>query len=101
MSWGQAVRTDVPVEAASLVGTYFLYVLVMYFNEGMMNALDKCTGGGAKAVSTSEFDGKDGDEDEDEVGPISKAIAAPLNVFFEASIPDCTKEETKKVRLIA
>merc|ERR1711988_731361 len=37
----------------------------------------------------------DGDDDDDEAGPISKAIATPLSAVFESTIPDCTKEESK------
>ena len=29
-------------EAAGLIVCYFFYVLVMYFNQGMMEAIDKC-----------------------------------------------------------
>merc|ERR1719191_1244957 len=36
--------TVTTTEAAALVGTYFLYVLVMYFNTDMMNAINKCAG---------------------------------------------------------
>jgi len=82
-------------EAAALVGTYFFYVLFMYFNASIMTALDSCSGKKA-AKGSSEFDGKDGDEDdEDEAGPINKAIAVPLTALFESTIPDCTKEENK------
>ena len=59
-----------------------------------MQCIDKCVGAAAKGHM--ELDGKDGDEDEDEEsGPLSKAVAAPLTVLFEATIPDCTKPEKK------
>jgi len=83
-------------EAAGLVATYFLYVLVMYYNQSMMVAIDNCCGKSGAASADSEFDGKGGEEEEeDEAGPISKAISAPLSVLFENTIPDCTKEDKK------
>jgi Ca2+/Na+ antiporter len=85
-------------EAAGLVVTYFAYVFVMAINERMMACIDKCSGKkvGGKADGHLELDGKDGEDDDDEEsGPISKAVAAPLTVLFEATIPDCTKEELK------
>jgi len=87
-------------EAGALVGTYFLYVLVMYYNQSMMEAIDKCTGKVATETS-GEFDGKDGEEeDDDESGPISKAVATPLTVLFHGTIPDCTQEESKHKYII-
>merc|ERR1719331_2689816 len=61
-----------------------------------MACIDKCTGkkGGGKDDGHLELDGKDGDDDE-ESGPISKAVAAPLTVLFEATIPDCTQDDKK------
>jgi K+-dependent Na+/Ca+ exchanger-like protein len=89
-------------EAASLVACYFIYVLCMYFNQSMMEAIDKCQNKGT-AVSSghNEFDGKDGeDDDEEEEGPISMAISAPMTVLFKRTIPDCTAEETKHLYII-
>jgi Ca2+/Na+ antiporter len=81
-------------EAAALVGTYFFYVAAMYFNASMMAAIEKCTGTEAKTES-HEFDGKGEEDEEEESGPISKAVAAPLTVLFEGTIPDCTNEDKK------
>ena len=81
-------------EAGCLVATYFAYVLVMYFNQSMMTAIDKCCGASKPAQGSHEFDGKDGEDDE-EPGAISTAVAAPLTVLFENTIPDCSKEEHK------
>jgi K+-dependent Na+/Ca+ exchanger-like protein len=88
--------TVTTVEAASLMGFYVVYVIVMAFNQGMMDAIDKCTGKGAQDKDTNhEFDGKDGEDDEEESGPLAQAIVAPIAVLFETTIPDCTKEENK------
>merc|ERR1719426_696255 len=88
------------MEAGALVACYFLYVLCMYFNQSLMAAIESCTNQAATSQS-GEFDGKDGEEDDDdEAGPISKAVAAPLTILFENTIPDCTKEETKSRYLL-
>merc|ERR1719321_1711136 len=72
----------------------------MYFNQSMMTAIDKCTGKDVKKELNHEFDGKEDDDEDEDPGPINKAIAAPLNVFFEATIPDCTNEDTKKYYIL-
>merc|ERR1719331_57895 len=86
-------------EAEGLVATYFVYVAFMAFNQSIMNCIDSCTG--KKKDGHMELDGKDGDDDDDEdSGPISKAVAAPLTILFDATIPDCTKEGKKGSYLI-
>jgi len=84
-------------EAAALIACYFLYVLVMFFNQGMMEAIDKCTGAQPmqKLEDEYEYDGKkDGDDDEEE-GVFTAAMALPLTKVFAATIPDCTEKEQK------
>ena len=84
-------------EAASLMGFYVLYVLVMWKNQSMMEAIDSCTGKGAQDKDLNhEFDGKDGEDEEEESGPLAQAIVAPIAVLFEVTIPDCTKDENKE-----
>ena len=62
----------------------------------LSQALDRLAG--KKPSEHLELDGKDGDEDdEEESGPLSKAVAAPLTVLFEMTIPDCTKEQGKYI----
>merc|ERR1712167_136915 len=65
----------------------------MAYNQKMMKAIDNCTGKESKEDDNHEFEGDD--DDDEEGGPISKAIALPLSAVFEATIPDCTKEESK------
>jgi len=81
------------MEAVGLVSTYFVYVLAMKYNSSVMQSIDKCTGKVHTENENHEFDGKDGDDEEEESGPISKAVAAPLTVLFEATIPDCTDQK--------
>jgi len=89
--------TVTTVEAASLMAFYVIYVLVMAVNQSLMEALDNCTGKGASAADMNhEFDGKDGEDDEEEAGPLAQAVVAPIAVLFSATIPDCTQEEHKQ-----
>jgi K+-dependent Na+/Ca+ exchanger-like protein len=78
-------------ESLSLIGTYFLYVLFMYYNTVILEAVDKCCGASEKVAGGEEEEKKDDDEDEED-SPISKAIARPLAVVFEVTIPNCDKE---------
>jgi K+-dependent Na+/Ca+ exchanger-like protein len=81
------------VESASLVAFYFVYVLVMYKNESLMTSMDKCCGTGSDSAGDSGD--ADVDEDDEEGGPIAKAVATPLTFFMELTIPDCSEEESK------
>merc|ERR1719443_623549 len=73
------------IEASVLVGFYFVYVLVMYLNEDGMEKVDHL-----------ELDGKDGEEDDEDGGIISTAIALPLTAVFSISIPNCPSDDMKK-----
>merc|ERR1719453_298121 len=89
------------MEAAALIVCYFVYVLFMYFNQGIMDWLNNCSGNpAAKLNDDHEYDGKDGEEDDEEEGVISAAVSAPMSVLFKVSIPDCTEPETKHLYII-
>jgi len=84
------------IEATSLVVFYFVYVFVMAVNEKMMEGINKCLGVVESKSIDHEFDGKDGEEEEEEGGIISTAIALPLSAVMSITIPNCANEETKK-----
>jgi len=89
------------VEATSLVAFYFVYVLVMALNSRIMDGINNCLGTTeAVKVDTHEFDGKDGEEEEEEGGIISTAIALPLSAVMSITIPNCSSEETKKYYIL-
>jgi len=88
------------VEATSLVGCYFLYVLCMAFNQSMMTAIDNCTGAATAVNMDHEFDGKEDEDEDEEEGVISAAVSAPISVLFKISIPDCTEPETKHLYIV-
>jgi len=89
------------MEAASLIAFYFVYVLFMAFNQGIMAWMDNCTGATAQKLdNNTEYDGKDGEEEDEEEGVISAAVSAPMSVLFKVSIPDCTEPETKHLYIV-
>jgi len=89
------------MEGASLIACYFVYVAFMFFNEGIMRWLDSCGGQSpSKLNDDHEYDGKDGEEEDEEEGVISAAVSAPMSVLFKVSIPDCTEPETKHLYII-
>jgi len=83
-------------EACGMVAAYFLYVGYMAINAKVVD----CIKGGAEQVNDHEFDGKDGEEEEEEAGMISTAIALPLSTLFSATVPDCTQEDKKSLYII-
>jgi len=87
--------TVTTVEAASLMGFYILYVITMAFNQSLMSAINKCQGKKESVDSNHEYDGKDGDEEEEESGVLSTAIALPIASIMEWTIPSCATPETK------
>jgi len=88
-------------EGGSLICFYFVYVFVMAMNTKMMDGINNCLGvTEAVKLDDHEFDGKDGDEEDEEGGIISTAIALPLSAIFSITIPNCSSEETKKYYLI-
>merc|ERR1719231_380626 len=80
-------------ESIALVVAYVGYVFVMYFNPRIMAAIDKCTGNG-------DAEKLDDEEDEEDTSPIAKAIARPLFLMFEVTIPNCSLPQNKGRYLI-
>lgn len=80
-------------EAIGLIVTYSLYVLFMYFNTPIFEAVSRCCG--ESPSSPEEEEEKKEDEEDEEDSPISAAIARPLALLFEVTIPNCSKEPNK------
>lgn len=87
------------MEAVSLVAAYFVYVLAMYLNSTVMDAIDSCTGA-KKAEKLDDEEKEKEEDDEDADAPIAKAIAKPLYLLFAVTIPDCSKPSNKKRYLL-
>merc|ERR1719217_394437 len=68
----------------------------MAFNQSIMEAVTRCTGGTSEKVD-DEDDKKEEDEDE---SPIAKAVARPLNIMFEVTIPNCSLPHNKNKYLV-
>jgi Ca2+/Na+ antiporter len=84
-------------ESLSLIACYGVYVLFMYFNPVIMKSVTECCGGAEKL---DEEDEKKVEEEEEEDSPISNAIARPLQLLFEVTIPNCAKEGNKDKYLL-
>jgi len=81
------------LEASFLIACYFLYVIFMVFNPSIMAAISRCCGENpAQAV---DDDKKEEDDDDEDESPIAKAIARPLNLAFEVTIPNCSLPQNK------
>lgn len=88
------------VEGLLLVIAYFGYVLFMCFNDRMMDALSKCTGENPEEKLEDEEEKKEEEEDEGGDSPIAKALARPLFLAFEVTIPNCSLPHNKGRYLI-
>jgi len=86
-------------ESIMLIAMYFVYVLFMYFNRGIMEAVSRCCGEAAP-VDGDDDDKKEEEEEDEEEAPIAKAIARPLQLLFEVTIPNCGLEHNKEKYLI-
>ena len=81
-------------EASGLIVCYFFYVLFMYFNAGIMAAISNCCGEADK-LGDGDDEKKEEEEEDDDESPIAKAIARPLNLVFEVTIPNCSLPQNK------
>ena len=87
------------MESLALIGCYLVYVMFMYYNPSIMAAVSQCCGENP-AAAVEEDDEKKEEEEEEEDAPISKAIARPLNLLFEVTIPNCALPHNKDRYLI-
>lgn len=89
------------IESVSLVVGYVLYVLVMFYNNQLMAFVTKLLGENpAEQVGEEDEEEKKGDKEEEEEeddgdNPIAKAIARPLFLMFELSIPNSSLPQNK------
>jgi len=84
-------------EAVALVVMYFVYVTFMFFNDKAMAAISACVGENP-AEQLGDGDEEKKEEEEEEEGgdsPIAKALARPLFLAFEVTIPNCSLPHNK------
>jgi len=86
-------------EAVSLIVCYFFYVLFMYFNRNIMEAVSSMCGENG-AYANAEEEKKEEEEDDDDESPIAKAVARPLQMIFEVTIPNCSLPQNKDRYLV-
>merc|ERR1719316_1933550 len=68
----------------------------MAFNPVIMECIDKAVGANPAAKLEDEEDGGDDEEE----SPIAKAVARPLNIIFEVTIPNCSLPHNKNKYLV-
>merc|ERR1719487_2218504 len=85
-------------EAAALIACYFLYVMFMFYNQQIMDCVSNACG--ETPGSKLDEEKEDEEEDNDDESPIAKAVARPLNIIFEVTIPDCGKPANKDKYLL-
>ena len=89
------------VEAAGLTVAYVAYVAFMFYNDKVMTAIDNCTGSVAMAsLEEEEEEKKEEEEEEGGDSPIAKALARPLFLAFEVTIPNCSLPHNKGRHLV-
>ena len=88
------------VESIVLVVGYGAYVVAMYFNSRLMECMQGHAG--QKLVEEEEEEKEDAEEEEDDEddSPIAKAIARPLFLVFEVTIPNCSTPANKGKYLV-
>merc|ERR1719486_1337882 len=70
----------------------------MVFNPAIMECVSKACGETSAAKLDDDDDKKEDDEDEE--SPIAKAVARPLNLIFEVTIPNCSLAHNKNKYLL-
>jgi len=87
-------------ESIALIACYVVYVAFMAFNPQIMKCVSDCTGDGGKPIDDGDDKKEDEDEDDEDESPIAKAVARPLNLIFEVTIPNCSKPHNKNKYLV-
>jgi K+-dependent Na+/Ca+ exchanger-like protein len=88
-------------ESVILIACYCVYVLFMIFNPQIMEWISNtCEGGASQKLEDDEEEKKEEEEDDDDESPIAKAVARPLNLIFEVTIPNCSLAHNKNKYLL-
>jgi len=87
-------------ESVALIACYVVYVVVMFFNPQIMSCVGNACGEAPEAQKLEDEDKKEEEEEEEEDSPIAKAVARPLNLIFEVTIPNCSEPQNKSKYLI-
>jgi len=88
------------MEALALILCYAVYVTFMVFNPQIMKCVSDACGENPPEKVDDEDEKKDEEEDDDDESPIAKAVARPLNIIFEVTIPNCSLPHNKNKYLL-
>jgi len=84
------------MEAVALILCYVAYVIFMVFNPVIMECVaSACGESGAEKLDDDDEEKKEEEEEDEEDAPIAKAVARPLNLIFEVTIPNCSLPHNK------
>jgi len=85
------------LESSLLICAYAGYVVFMYHNQTAMEVFGRCVGEDGRQLNDEENkkDEEGEEEEEEQDSPIAQAIARPLFLMFEATIPNCSLERNK------
>lgn len=87
------------LESVVLICAYVGYVVFMYYNQTAMEVFGRCAGDDGHRFTEEEEskkeEGEGEDEEEGQAAPIAQAIARPLFLLFEATIPNCSLERNR------
>jgi len=87
-------------ESVGLIACYVVYVTFMAFNPVIMNCVSKACGENPASPVDGDDAKEEEEEEDDDESPIAKAVARPLQLIFEVTIPDCSKPENKQKYLV-
>jgi K+-dependent Na+/Ca+ exchanger-like protein len=88
------------LESIILICAYISYVVFMYYNQTAMAVFARCAGEDAHRFPGDEDSKKEEEEGEEAEqdaadAPIAQAIARPLFLMFEATIPNCSLDRNQ------
>jgi K+-dependent Na+/Ca+ exchanger-like protein len=87
-------------EASALIACYMVYVIFMVYNPQIMACISRTCGENEGQKVDDDDDKKEEEEEEDDDSPIAKAVARPLNIVFEVTIPNCSLPQNKSRYLV-
>jgi len=88
------------IEAIALIVCYVLYVIFMAFNQSIMDCVSRCVGEVPSSKVDDDDDKAEEDDDDGDESPVAKAVARPLNIIFEVTIPNCSLPHNKNKYLV-
>jgi len=87
-------------EAVSLIACYVVYVIFMANNPAIMDCISRTVGETPGAKLDEDEEKKEEEDDDEDESPVAKAVARPLNIIFDVTIPNCSLPHNKNKYLV-